>query len=86
MDGDLGKIIRTAFEANGLYATSKMYDSGLRYFTTSTKPLRSVEDLQGLKLRVGVGKIYVDSFASLGCSNTVTRTTPPTVVGSGIST
>jgi TRAP-type C4-dicarboxylate transport system substrate-binding protein len=74
MDGDLGKMIRDAFPAKGLYMTEAVYDAGFRHFTSSAKPIRSAADLQGLKLRIPISKLYVDTFRSLGAA-------PATVVG-----
>ena len=45
------------------------YDSGSRSFY-STKPLKSIEDLKGLKIRVQQSKINIDLMDALGASAT----------------
>jgi TRAP-type transport system periplasmic protein len=70
MDGDLGKVIRDEFAAKDLVVLEKIWENGFRDITTSTKPIRNVADLAGLKIRVSPGKIRVDTFQSLGASPT----------------
>jgi TRAP-type transport system periplasmic protein len=69
MDGDLGKMIRDALPAAGFIALERVFDNGFRYFTSSVKPIRKAEDLEGLKLRVSPGKLFYDTFHSLGVSS-----------------
>lgn len=68
MDGDLGAVIRDEFRSKGLVVLDKIWENGFREITTSTKPIRNVNDLAGLKIRVSPGKIRVDTFQSLGAS------------------
>ena len=71
MDGDLGKVIRDDISAKGgMIVLDKIWENGFRDITTSTKPIRNVGDLAGLKIRVSPGKIRVDTFQSLGASPT----------------
>ena len=70
MDGDLGAYIRASIRNKGLLVTEKIYENGYRDFTTTPKPIRTVTDLQGLKLRVSPGKLRVDTFKSLGAAVT----------------
>jgi TRAP-type C4-dicarboxylate transport system substrate-binding protein len=46
----------------------RIWENGFRNITTSTKPIRNVGDLAGLKIRVSPGKIRVDTFQSLGAA------------------
>jgi TRAP-type transport system periplasmic protein len=69
-DGSLGDMLRKEFLAKGLFAFERIYDSGFREITTSTKPIRTVNDLQGVKLRVTPSKFRLDIFRSLGASPT----------------
>jgi TRAP-type transport system periplasmic protein len=69
-DGSLGAMIRNEFNAKGLFAFERIYDSGFRDICMSTKPIRTVDDLQGVRLRVPTSKIFVDTFRSLGASPT----------------
>jgi tripartite ATP-independent transporter DctP family solute receptor len=66
LDGDLGDYIRAELMAKGLYAFRLGFDNGFHHLTTSTKPIRTVDDLVGMKIRTPVQKMTVDFFESLG--------------------
>ncbi len=66
LDGDLGDYIRAELLAKGIYAFRRGFDNGFHHLTTSTKPIRTVEDLVGMKIRTPVQKMTVDFFESLG--------------------
>ena len=68
MDGDLGKLVRDAFFSKGLVCIDRVCEAGFRHFTTATTPIRRVEDLEGLRLRVPAGRLVFDTFRSLGAS------------------
>jgi TRAP-type transport system periplasmic protein len=70
MDGDLGAVIRSEIRAKGIVVMDKIWENGFRDITTSSKPVRSVADVQGLKIRVSPGKIRIDTFQSLGAAPT----------------
>ena len=66
MDGDLGAFIRDQIVAKtGLVPMSRMWDLGFRQITTSNRPIRTVEDLTGLKIRVPVAPSLVSLFTAL---------------------
>lgn len=66
LDGDLGDHIRAELMAKGFYAFRRGFDNGFHQITTSTKPIRTVDDLVGMKMRTPVQKMTVDFFESLG--------------------
>ncbi|MDB5043054.1 MAG: dctP [Candidatus Eremiobacteraeota bacterium] len=69
MDGDLGRVVREDIQAKGgMVVLDRIWENGFRNITTSTKPIRNVGDLAGLKIRVSPGKIRVDTFQSLGAA------------------
>ena len=70
MDGDLGAYIRAQIKDKGIMVLDKIYENGYREFTTYPKPIRVVDDLQGMKLRVSPGKLRVDTFTALGAAVT----------------
>jgi TRAP-type transport system periplasmic protein len=70
MDGDLGKVIRDDIASKGVVCLDRIWESGFRDITTSTKPIHTAADLAGLKIRVSPGKIRIDTFQSLGASPT----------------
>ena len=69
MDGPIGDQIKTAFEPAGLVALA-FYDAGSRSFYNSKKPIKTVEDLKGMKFRVIQSDIFVDMAAALGANAT----------------
>ncbi|MBV8151411.1 MAG: TRAP transporter substrate-binding protein [Candidatus Eremiobacteraeota bacterium] len=70
MDGDLGALIRAQIVEKGMIPLERVWENGFREFTTSTHPIRTVDDLAGLKIRVSPGKLRFDTFRSLGASPT----------------
>ena len=70
MDGPLGAYVRTQIEKVGLLTMSKPWDNGFRNITTSTKPIRTPDDLRGVKLRVPAAPMLSSLFSALGASPT----------------
>ena len=70
MDGDLGASIRAGLDKVGIYAFPKILDSGYRNITTSNRPINTVEDLKGMKMRVPPSPVWVSLFTALGSSPT----------------
>jgi tripartite ATP-independent transporter DctP family solute receptor len=66
LDGELGDYIRAELLAKGIYAFRRGFDNGFHHLTTSTKPIRTVDDLVGMKMRTPVQKMTVEFFESLG--------------------
>ena len=66
LDGELGEYIRGEMMAKGIYAFRRGFDNGFHHLTTSTKPIRTVDDLIGMKIRTPVQKMTVDFFETLG--------------------
>ncbi|MBL1435709.1 MAG: TRAP transporter substrate-binding protein [Rhodobacteraceae bacterium] len=69
MDGPIGDEILAAFEAHGLIGLA-FYDGGSRSFYNSVRPIRSIEDLEGLKFRVMQSDLFVEMVNSLGANAT----------------
>ena len=70
MDGSLGTYVRAQIEKTGVLTMSKPWDNGFRHVTTSTKPVRTPDDLRGLKLRVPAAPMLSSLFQALGASPT----------------
>jgi TRAP-type transport system periplasmic protein len=51
-----------------LYVHPKMWENGMRQITSSSKPMRTVADLAGFKIRTPAGELWVDLFKSLGAA------------------
>ncbi len=69
MDGPIGESILKAFEPHGLVGLA-FYDSGSRSFYNRIKPIKSIEDLKGMKFRVIQSDVFVDMVNALGANAT----------------
>jgi tripartite ATP-independent transporter DctP family solute receptor len=69
MDGDIGAEIAAAFEPHGFIAIA-FYDGGSRSFYNSKKPITSIADLAGMKVRVMQSDVFVDMMSALGANAT----------------
>ena len=69
MDGPIGEEIAEAFAEKDLIALA-YYDGGARNFYNSQKPIKSVEDLKGMKFRVMQNDVFVDMMSALGANAT----------------
>jgi TRAP-type transport system periplasmic protein len=67
LDGDLGAYIKAALEKAGMTAF-KIVDNGFRHTTTSVRPINTVADFEGLKIRVPPGPLLTSLFAALGAA------------------
>lgn len=65
VDGEIGTELLAKLEDGGLIGLGFM-DAGSRSFYNNVRPVRTVEDLEGLKLRVMQNDIFVDMVNSLG--------------------
>ena len=68
MDGRLGAFVRGEISKRGLLAMDRMWDNGFRQTTTGTKPVRSPDDLRGMKLRVPPSPLWTSMFVALGAA------------------
>jgi len=66
MDGELGTFLRNQISAKtGMIPMPLMWDLGFRQITTSNRPVKTAEDLVGLKLRVPVAPSLISMFTAL---------------------
>lgn len=68
MDGQVGSYIRAAIEKTSMVPFTSVWDNGFRQITSSTKPIRTPEDLKGFKIRVPVVPLWVSMFKALGAA------------------
>ncbi len=68
MDGALGGFIRGEIQKRGLLPMTRIWDNGFRHITSSTRPVRTPDDLRGMKLRVPVSPLWTSMFAALGAT------------------
>ena len=66
-DGSVGAKIKADCEAAG-FRFLGWIDIGMRSVTNNRRPIDTVADFKGLKLRVPPGKIFVNTFQALGAS------------------
>ena len=64
-NGEAGKAIFEAMEKKGLVGLA-WAENGFRQITNGERPIRSPEDLAGLRIRVVGSPIFVDTFRQLG--------------------
>jgi tripartite ATP-independent transporter DctP family solute receptor len=69
MDGPIGDEILAAFEPHGFIGLA-YFDGGSRSFYNSKKPITSVADLAGMKVRVMQSDVFVDMMSALGANAT----------------
>ncbi len=65
LDGGLGKVLNEAMKKQGIIGIS-FWESGYRHITNSVRPINSVADLKGMKLRVPEAEMRIDTFKILG--------------------
>jgi tripartite ATP-independent transporter DctP family solute receptor len=64
-NGKLGNEVRQIFVRNHGVHSLGMMGRGYRHLTSNT-PINSVDDMKGLKIRMGQSKPFIDAFSSLG--------------------
>jgi len=67
MDGPMGKLLADKLPEKGLINLA-YFDLGFRNITNSKRPLKTAEDIAGLKLRVIQSPIYIETFNTLGAN------------------
>jgi tripartite ATP-independent transporter DctP family solute receptor len=65
LDGEIGQHFLDSMEDSGLVGLC-FFDSGARSFYTTKKPIKSVADMKGLKIRVQESDLMMGLVSSLG--------------------
>jgi tripartite ATP-independent transporter DctP family solute receptor len=65
LDGEIGKEILESLQPHGFIGLT-FYDSGARSIYNSVRPVRSMADLKGLKIRVQQSQLMVEMIKALG--------------------
>ncbi len=68
MDGEVGHYIRRSIEKANLVPFDAAWDNGFRQITSSTRPIRTPDDLRNFKIRVPVVPLWVSMFSALGAA------------------
>lgn len=69
LDGPIGDDILKALEPQGFIGLA-FYDSGARSFYTTKKPIKTVEDMKGMKVRVQQSDMWVAMMQAVGANAT----------------
>jgi tripartite ATP-independent transporter DctP family solute receptor len=69
VDGPIGDEILAAFEPHGLVGLA-FYDSGARSFYTTKTPIKTIEDMKGLKIRVQQSDLWIAMLQAFGANPT----------------
>ena len=70
MDGPLGMYIRDQIGKAGLVCPSKFWDNGFRQITSSTREIKTPDDLKGFKIRVPPAPMLTSVFKTLDAGAT----------------
>jgi tripartite ATP-independent transporter DctP family solute receptor len=65
LDQSIGQEILAGFQRSGFVGLT-FYDSGARSIYNSVKPVRSIEDMKGLRIRVQQSTLMSDMIAAIG--------------------
>jgi TRAP-type transport system periplasmic protein len=84
-DGDFGEMFRDAMIAESGLRTLAIADNGIRHFTNDVRPIRSPDDMRGMKIRVQPSPIYERLVQSLGASpSAIAWTELPSALQQGV--
>ena len=68
MDGDLGAHVRGEIEKVGLHPFDNIWDNGFRQITSSTRQIKTPDDLDGFKIRVPASPLWTSMFKAFGAA------------------
>lgn len=67
LDSGVGESLRPAFEHKGFHLLGYFY-AGARHIMTVAKPIESISDLRGLKIRTMENPLHLDAFKAFGAN------------------
>jgi len=67
LDGPFGRKLAASLQDKGLVGLV-YWENGFRNLTNSKHPIKKMEDLKGIKLRVMQNPVYIDMFNSFGAN------------------
>jgi tripartite ATP-independent transporter DctP family solute receptor len=65
MDGDLGTYVRAQIAKTPILTVSRAWDNGFRHITSSTRVIKTPNDLKGFKIRVPPAPMLTSLFKAL---------------------
>lgn len=69
LDGEIGKELTKMLDEAG-FKTLGIWENGFRHILNNKKPIKSPEDMKGLKMRTVENDIYISTFRALGTDPT----------------
>ncbi|MFP3918401.1 TRAP transporter substrate-binding protein [Lysinibacillus telephonicus] len=69
LQGEFGENLAAKTEAQGIVQLA-WWENGFRQLTNDTKPINTLEDLKGLKIRVMENEMHIDTWKALGTNPT----------------
>lgn len=69
LEGELGKTLDSYLPAINLYNLG-YFENGFRHVTNNRKPIHSIEDMEGLKIRTQENPMHIAFFRSIGANPT----------------
>ena len=67
LDGAVGKSLLDKLDSINLVGLAYQ-ENGFRHITNSKRPIKKMEDIQGLKIRVIQSPVFIDTFKALGAN------------------
>jgi tripartite ATP-independent transporter DctP family solute receptor len=68
LDGALGAHVRQQIGTTSIFAFERIWNGGFRQITMASKPIRTPDDLKGVKLRVPPSPLWTSMFRAFGAS------------------
>jgi tripartite ATP-independent transporter DctP family solute receptor len=68
MDGELGAYIRAQIAKANLHTFENIWENGFRQITSSTREIKTPEDLRGFKIRVPASPLWTSMFKAFDAS------------------
>ncbi|GAC1331554.1 MAG: TRAP transporter substrate-binding protein [Beijerinckiaceae bacterium] len=68
MDGELGAYVRAQIAKSNLHPFEKIWENGFRQITSSTREIKSPDDLKGFKIRVPASPLWTSMFKAFDAS------------------
>jgi tripartite ATP-independent transporter DctP family solute receptor len=69
LDGPIGQELLTKFDAKGMKALA-WAENGVRHMTNSRRPVKTPEDLKGLKMRTMENPVHIAAYKAFGIITT----------------
>ncbi|MES9994844.1 DctP family TRAP transporter solute-binding subunit [Desulfovibrio aminophilus] len=70
LDGPIGARLAKEMEPHGAVVIG-WWENGMRHITNNKRPIKTPDDLKGMKIRVPEGEVFVETFKALGAGPTV---------------